>query len=434
MSKKEFDPVRQLALNTILKVEQGFPLQEILSASLSHSSLNQKQKNLCSDLVYGFFRSRIKLEFILQQFLSKFHKLPESMQILLELAIYSFLFQDSANIYVIADKTVDRIKKLYGINLSRVANASLRAILRSGDEINQWEWFLCKCNGNYWKAMASYWAMPEEIINLWRDAYGDDAAYNLIKRSSNRPWTGLQINMHHSEAEKIKMVFKQLTTQDVEFIGELGVAVAPGSLSKLDVNLTSWLQNGALKYQAAGSMLVLEKLNILEWQTPVWDCCAGAGGKSLTLLNAGINIKLVSDTSFKRLKTIKNNYSGDAVLANAAMPPLKKWQGNIIADVPCSGLGVLARRPDLRHNFKQRQQQDYSLHQLAILNGIMSTIDAGGKIAYITCTLNPAENELLIKKFLNMHSNAILERQWQTPFNHPWLEGMFGAVIKKDSL
>ena len=102
----------------------------------------------------------------------------------------------------------------------------------------------------------------------------------------------------------------------------------------------------------------------------------------------------------------------------------------MLVDAPCSGLGVLARRPDIRRR-PQQQAVDHELLQHKILERLVGLLHPGRELAYITCTLRVQENEKQIERVMRDHTDLRLCSQWQTPNEHPWLECMFGAVLRK---
>ena len=102
----------------------------------------------------------------------------------------------------------------------------------------------------------------------------------------------------------------------------------------------------------------------------------------------------------------------------------------MLVDAPCSGLGVLARRPDIRRR-PQQQAVDHELLQHKILERLVGLLQPGCELAYITCTLRVQENKKQIGRLMRDHTDLRLCSQWQTPNEHPWLEGMFGAVLRK---
>lgn len=222
-------------------------------------------------------------------------------------------------------------------------------------------------------------------------------------------------------------------------IGRWGLAFAPGQMPRavLGHELRHWQALGALSWQSPGSQTALLELGLDTWREPVWDACAGHGGKSMTLMEWGVPVGLCTDRSAARLRglpgqcAVLNLPRPVCCLADAARPPVRTWPGHILVDAPCSGLGVLARRPDIRRREPQHLAELQGL-QRAILGALAGYLQPGRELAYITCTLNPAENEQAVAWLLKSHKNLRMVRQWQTSHEHAWLEGMYGAVLRNE--
>ncbi len=203
--------------------------------------------------------------------------------------------------------------------------------------------------------------------------------------------------------------------------------------------LDAWHALGALSWQSAGTQCVMQQifcavpdLKLL----PFWDACAGQGGKTFWLLEHGIDVGLASDISPYRLHQLQASaqrlkHKVPVALMSATMPAFSAWQGNILLDVPCSGLGTLARRPEIRKRRNLATLSKLCELQKEMLKKAFSLLSVQGHVVYITCTLNPEENENLIQNFLQKEPCAKLCYAWQTPHEHPWLEGMFVSVVKK---
>lgn len=343
--------------------------------------------------------------------------------------------------------------------------------------------FLSKC---------IFYSIPLWIGEMWRAAYGEHAALALMQRSFERPWAALRINAQHADAPALYTALASphgaaaalpstiptpaasgldvlceasavnpedgagLSEGQADFtgknsilgvqdkrqapvgIGQWGLAFAPGTMPReaLGRDLREWIACGALSRQSAGSQQVLLALGLDRWNEPVWDACAGHGGKSAALMEWGVPVALCSDRSFARLRGLPAQCATLGLpvpphcLADAVVPPLRQWTGHILVDAPCSGLGVLARRPDIRRREPQHLAELEAL-QLNMLRTLAGLLQTGRELAYITCTLNPAENERAVRQLLESNSDLTLERQWQTEHSHPWLEGMFGAVLRR---
>lgn len=428
-----------LALEVIGLVDRGAHLQAALDKVVTHTGSRPCESAALADLVYGFFRHRLTLSWVLKRFLKNPEKLPPQMLLLLELALASLLYQDKKADFAVVSELVELVKKRFGKSLAGVANGVLRNLLRHSKEIQNLEWFQAEI-GDTLAGAAVYYGLPLVVARLWTGAYGLEAAFQLMARSAERPWKGVLLNSKSPLAAGIRSAFMQFDQGKVAPVGKWGFAIAPGLETGeiCGASLAELARAGNISLLAAGSQQVLWELGLHQWQRPVWDCCAGAGGKTNALLNMGVNVALASDVSAKRGATFKRlaaNRGGAAPVfcrMDVLRPALKRWQGDVVADVPCSGLGVLARRPDLRKiagNFSA-SLASHAETQRQILTGLLSMLEPGGRLAYVTCTLNPAENSENIDKVLRSFPTLTLEREWQTPHGHPWLEGMYGAVLR----
>ena len=326
-----------------------------------------------------------------------------------------------------------------------MVNGALRSIQRFGTAVDTPEFYVVDKEGavaDEWDGLCRYYSLPRWLGDLWHDAYGREAALCLMRRSFARPWSGVRVNARHEAAEDLLADLRRCAKEACgEPVGRWGVAFAPGGLPArvLGQSLSQWRASGALSLQSAGSQLAVQALELDRWNAPVWDACAGFGGKSAALLEQGINVTLCTDRSWSRLRHLPGvcrelRLPRPAVcLADACAPPLTSWNGHILLDAPCSGLGVLARRPDIR---KDSRRSPADLKQLEALQNRMllrlgALLQQGLELAYITCTLNPTENELAVSRLLAARPELALLRQWQTPHEHPWLEGMYGAVLRR---
>lgn len=411
----------QVAERVLEKVHSGMHVQAALNSALAR--IPAPDRPLVNELVYGSLRFHVLLEERLGRVLSRPHKLPAPMRRFLELALYSLLYQTSAPDYAILNETVALVKKQFGQKLANVCNASLRAILREKDSFPD----------------SRSLSLPPDLFDLWKNAYGEENALALGRRSLGRPFTCYRLNRARANSQGIMQ--ELLSLPAAVQIADDAVAFPPGMAPDLISSqpLKKLHEDGAMTLQAAGSLKVMRELGIYrDWQNaPIWDACAGSGGKTTALLEAGLNVKIASDISQKRLAHLKNEcgrlgVACPAILAcNAALPPIGIWNGNILADVPCSGTGVLGRRPDIKLRWSLDRTRQLALLQRQILKSFAVLLLPGRELCYITCALNPAENEQQIDFLLRENPDLKLVSSWLTPFDHPWLEGMFGARIAR---
>lgn len=163
----------------------------------------------------------------------------------------------------------------------------------------------------------------------------------------------------------------------------------------------------------------------------------GRGGKTLALMELGLPILAASDTYRPRLRGLRDDAKRlmlgipSLICASAAAPAIRGIPRTILLDVPCSGLGTLARHPDLRRLRTPGQIRELVQLQQAILDAAWEVLPSGGRIAYVTCTVNPEENETQIARFLQRHPGTRLDCQWESSPDRFGSDLMYGALVRK---
>jgi 16S rRNA (cytosine967-C5)-methyltransferase len=441
---------RLVAINTLLALEKGKQVQEALDTALRLASLSQQNTALCTEMVYGFLRAEIRINWVLQQVLPNMQHLPRAVQLALGLAVYSLLFLEKIPHYAVLDWTVGFVRQRFGAQLAGLGNAALRSVLRLLPQAQEQAWYMPQNQTGGKKArlrayrhgLALWYSLPDWIVDVWFSAYGEEAALALLQRSCARPWSALRVNRQHAHAAALLSALQAWASsnaQDCQPCAQAGFAFASGTAPQAlcGKSLAQWHEAGAIRWQAAGSQAVLEALGCHTWQEPVWDACAGQGGKSLFLLENSVPVRLASDVHAGRLRRVARECARLSLptpalcLANMGQAPVAQWQGNILLDVPCTGLGTIARRPDIKRHRSFAMLKELCAVQAQLLDEAWRVLLPQHELAYITCALDPQENEEQIAAFCQRHADAELCCTWQTPHTHPWLEGMYGARLVK---
>ena len=434
MQKRRQDG-RDLAVQVLLTLEgTQLPVQAVLNGMLACAGCDPPEAALCTELCYGALRMEIRLRWLLARYLKDFKALPPRMRCILLVAAYGLQFLGMAE-YAVVDWAVERVKRKHGQTLARVANACLRAICREGAAPQEYGYY--HSGGLDGEAqLALYYSLPLWIVRMWHEGYGADKAALLMAKSSARPAAGLRVNRLRPGWEALE---RQLEHAGAERLSGACFAAAPKLRARLEAqcSLKSLLSDGALSRQGPASLLALHALRPETWPDPVWDACAGQGTKSCALLELGKYVLIASDTHFSRLRRI----SGECrrlrlplpllARASALHPPLRFRPGTIVLDAPCSGLGVLAARPDIRRHRQAAQLKDLVHAQAAMLGAAYDELASGGHLVYITCTQNPAENEAQVRALLARHPGATLAVEWNSPAENRLLEGIYAALIVK---
>lgn len=435
-----------------------------------------RDRALATELTYGALRYERRLGWILGKCIPAPQKLPLPLRRILQAAVYALLFLERVPAHAVLHTAVSLASSLYGARLGGLVNGTLRSVQRLGEAPLSRAFYegkepvdffggsegACEAGTDEPEELAPaarFYGLPAALAVCLADEAGGapERVEALFLRSAQRPWHGWRINAAAARAGNLRSaaLSEACAGADaagpdreagghVRRVGEWGIAFAPGSQpERLDGRpLREWEAEGALSAQAAGSQAVLEELGLRDWireGLPVWDACAGQGGKGLALAEQGGHLLLCTDTSRARLERIARECRRLGLacpalaLADARFPVVRpgSWAGGIIADVPCSGLGVLARRPDIRRRPFAEMRRLVEV-QRDIAAALAACLAVGGELAYMTCTLRREENEEQVEQLLRLPGLRLECRcVWKTPWDHPWLEGMFGARLRR---
>jgi 16S rRNA (cytosine967-C5)-methyltransferase len=425
---------RDLAARVLHRLEgRRSPVQAELNTILAQAACRPADAALCSEICYGVLRMEIRLRWLLGRFLKAPDKLPPRMICILLVALYGLLFLDGMPSHAIVDWAVESVKRSHGLRLAGVANACLRSLCREGAGPLRYEYYHTTGQSER-EHQALYHALPGWILRLWHDGYGPEKAALLLAKSAARPVAGLRVNMMRPDWETVA---SRLENSGAVRLAPACFAVLPDLRAHVEeqCSLASFQAEGLLSRQGPASQLALHVLIPETWPEPLWDACAGQGAKSCAMLERGMDVCVASDTHLPRLRRIQGEChrlrlpQPWLVQASALAPPLRFEPGTIVLDVPCSGLGVLASRPDIRRHRQAGDMPMLMRNQAAMLDSAYAELGPGGHLAYITCTQNPGENEGQIRSFLQRHPGAKLEREWNSPAEDALLEGMYAALL-----
>ncbi len=426
MKKISLPGPRGLAFECVSRtLDGGADAQAVLDSVLSSSQLDQRDRGFITEILYGYLRMRIRLQKVLNCFLSRPDGLPAPIIRVLGMAAYEILHMD-VPAYASVDWGVDSAKRLSRGKLGGLANAVLRKVARLAEEGADEDFFRRNTSSEI-EFLSAYYSCPEWIVDMWLESYGPEQAELYLDAQICPPAAGFVLDTNDSKA---KSAAKRLMDEG-DFIEADGQAFA--FYSGQWPQAFKGLKSNVLARQSYAARQALSVLDPQDWPTPVWDGCSGRGGKSRFLNSKGISPIIASDPHEGRLAALKQEIPAlSAFRASAIRPPLaKKSIGTALLDVPCSGLGVLSRRPDTK--FKRSPEDvDSLIHlQSKILENSWKTIRKKGRLAYITCTLNPDENERQIAAFLSKHPNARLLKEWTTPPESELREFFYSALIEK---
>lgn len=412
-------PAREAALEALYRcLGSDTDIQGALDRAISSRNMDPRDVGLATELCYGYLRLKGRLEHILSRYLKDPSKLPPKMRLAMGVAAYELLHLERVPAYSTVNWAVDFAKTKPKARLTGLFNAVLRRVSELGDEIHEPDWYGEGATDT--ELLSRYYSCPEWIVELWINGYGQETARQYLEAQIQPPAIGLNI-YRHPDAD---VLYNELAGNP-EIMDIDGMSFALGAGAKLPK------ADPPMARQSFAARQAVEMLAPEEWPTPIWDACAGRGGKSRVLKELGIDDIFASDVHMGRLSALHQELPKvPAFAARADLEPPVRNAGTIMLDLPCSGLGVLSRRPDTKWRRSRRDVADLEHLQSRILNKTIQALKPGGVMAIITCTLNPDENEKQLERLLANHGNAKVTATWTTPPDSRLNEFFWGAVVR----
>uniref|UniRef100_I2PX70 tRNA/rRNA cytosine-C5-methylase n=1 Tax=Desulfovibrio sp. U5L TaxID=596152 RepID=I2PX70_9BACT len=413
----------------------GQDVQAALDTALAGAKgLDPRDRGLATELVYGYLRLCGRIDWILSRFLKKPEAVPLPVRRVLGLAVYEILYCSRVPAYASVDWAVSAVRRIAGKGLGGMANAVLRRVAADPKALDDPE-FYCPDRCGEATYLSRYYSCPEWIVGLWlRDFGPTDTRLYLAAQVEAAP-LGLRINRSRPDA---RALFDALAALPGVRLADFPTLAVPAGtdLSVAGVDLGAVLAEGRLSRQSAGAQQILTRLGLADWPEPVFDACAGRGGKTLFLAEAGKRV-FAGDMHATRLAGLRKETLRlglppvAAFRASATRMPLLSPPGTILLDAPCSGLGVLSRRPDAKWRREPEDLAGLVRLQGAMLEAAYAALPSGGRLVYVTCTVNPAENEQAIDRLGNRHRNLLLENEAPVAPDTALGEIFYGAVLRK---
>ncbi len=388
---------RQTAFEILNKIERDKSYSNLtLDSFLCSANLSGADNALVSALVYGVLERSISLDYCLSRHLKQpLKKLKPQVLTALRLGTYQLLFMDKIPVSAAVNESVTLVKKNGCAFASGLTNAVLRAVSNEGfvlpDETQKLKYYSVK------------YSFPENLVVLWIDSYGEENAVGIMSSCAGRPPLTIRVNTLKTSQEELTALLKKdgVTAEESTVVNALNLEKS-GSIEKL-----SSFEDGFFHVQDAASQLCAKALEAKPDET-VLDLCSAPGGKAFTCAQYMENRGriLACDIHSHRLALIKEGANrlginiidvlrSDASAFNKDMPQFDK----VLCDVPCSGLGIVRRKPEIRHKSLEEISALPEL-QFTILSNAARYLKKGGRLVYSTCSLNPAENERVCERFL----------------------------------
>jgi 16S rRNA (cytosine967-C5)-methyltransferase len=438
----QLPPARAAALDCLHAcLIEGRDLQAALDTALSADPLSDRDAALVTELAYGYCRLKGRIDALLDRFLDPARVLPEEARLALGLAAHEIVHLDRVPAYASVNWGVDWAKGYTRAHLSGLFNAVLRRVADMAEAARTVAPYKDGAKDEA-QVLARYYSCPEWIVRLWLKEYPKADAARFLKAQARPPAVGLAVDAEALGEQEALALSRRLGAHPACIGREgLGVALKPGTaLAEVTASLElSEAQRGAIFRQGFAARQALAALGPQRMKTPVWDACAGRGGKTRLLLEAGLAPVLASDTHPGRLRALARELApaieGGRLLAFRARAdepaPLSQPPATIVLDAPCTGLGTLSRRPDIKWKRNEADVANLAALQGRMLRRALEALAPGGTLAYLTCTLTPAENQRQVAALLAERPDASLAASWTTPPDVPAGEFFYCASLHK---
>ena len=398
---------RETALNVLIacRREDGWS-NGVLKELLQRDGLDRREAALCTRLCYGILQNRITLDFYLKQLLTgKLKDLHPALRDILHLGLYQLYKMDKIPESAAVNESVMLAKKYCRKqkNASGFVNAVLRNAVRRKEELKQP------------KTLEQRYSHPQKLIDLLKKSLGEEKIEPMLRANNEIPPTVVQVNTLKITTEEL---LEKLTQEGVEaqkhpWMPDCLVLSATGNLEHSPA-----FREGLYYVQDAAA-----KLSVLCAQLSrnarVLDCCSAPGGKSFAaaMTMEGTGEIISCDIYPHKAELIRNgaarldihNLTAMVHSATDFNPQWENAMDAVIADVPCSGYGIIRKKPDIRYKDPDKMKDLPSL-QKAILNNQARYVRPGGLLLYSTCTLLREENEDVVMQFLASHPEFYLEK------------------------
>ncbi|MCA0753944.1 16S rRNA (cytosine(967)-C(5))-methyltransferase RsmB [Paenibacillus sp. N4] len=408
---------RELAMDTLVKVTQTGAYSNLqLNRTLQEAQLQRADAGLVTELVYGTIQRQATLDYWLGRFVSKgIHKLEPWVHQLLRMSAYQLLYLDRIPAHAAVNEAVAIAKKRGHAGISGMVNGVLRSIDRNRAELT----VSGITDPDPAKQTALRHSYPEWLVRRWIEVYGAETAEAICEAGNDQPPASIRVNpLRTSRGELIERLRADGLDAEPSAAAPAGIIVRRGgNLTELD-----GFRDGLWTMQDISSMLVAEVV-APQPGMQVLDCCAAPGGKSTHLaelmggkgkvwandLHAHKRELIAAQSERLKLRNVEA-ITGDAMKLGERFKPGS--MDAVLLDAPCSGFGVIKRKPEIKWTKTAGDVTEIAALQQRLLDAVCGLVRPGGVLVYSTCTMEPAENEEQVARFLREHPEFELDAGW----------------------
>ncbi len=416
--------IREIAADTLVEIlEHGQFSHIYLKAVLDkYSFLEKPERAFINRLVNGTVERKIELDFIIDSFSkTKVKKMKPLIRTIMRMGVYEIFYMDSVPDSATCNEYVKLAKKRGFAGLSGFVNGVLRNVSRKKSEVKITD-------------MGIKYSMPDWIVDKWTADYGKEQTEAILKGFFEEEKLSIRVNQKIDEVELAKGLANSGITYEKADLPYAGYICGYDSINDIPA-----FKEGLFYIQDYSSQLVAH-LAQPKSSDNIIDVCAAPGGKALHFGEiAAEGHVLARDLTDAKINLINENISRTGATnvtaerwdATVFDPASENKYDVVIADLPCSGLGIIRKKPDIKYNQTVESLQELSALQAQILENVCRYVKNGGTLCYSTCTINKDENDLQVENFLRTHSEFKMTECSQL-FPDKDHDGFFICVMKKN--
>ena len=397
--------VREIAYKVLLDIEKNKNYSNMaINKHFKDVKMSNQDRGLATEIIYGVIENKYYIDYMIDKLSKvKTNKMEIYVKTLLRMGIYQIMFLNSISDYAAVNETVNLAKKKNS-KVSGFINGILRNVIRQKEEIGKVK---TKDDVDYLSIKYSY---DKWMIRNWMIHFGKEFTEELLEANNERPNIYLRTNtLKITRDELIEKLEKQnIKAEKVNVVEE---AIKVEHLKDIENN--SLYKEGLFTVQDVSSMLVGKVMNPKE-NSLVLDVCSAPGGKTThmaTLMNntGQVVSRDIYDHKLKLIKAASKRLG----LTNVDVEEFDGMKLDresigkfdyVLADVPCSGLGIIRRKPEIKYKEKEEFRQLPPI-QKKILENASKYVKVGGTLIYSTCTIQDSENIDVVNEFLQKNKN-----------------------------
>ncbi len=409
--KSKLNWVRYLAVRILSRYERSDSyLDKLLANELKNNELTQQDKALLTELINGVVRWKLKLDWALTGFYNgDYQKCLNFVKNAMRVGLYQIMFLEKIPAYAAIDESVEIVKQIQGERTAGMVNAVLRNLHRNLDKIRYPD-----REEDLVYYLATVHSHPKWMVKRWLERFSELETEKLLIANNQRPYIPIRVNLLNSSIDKIKYLLDKNNVEYLQYEHLLQTFLLKNP--KFDITSTEMFQNGEITIQDPSASLAVMLAN----PTPgykVLDIAAAPGGKSFFLAelmrNKG-NILAIEKYSSK-IKSINEGNQRlklpiiETLVEDARKLRLHEKVDLIFADLPCSGLGTLRKKPDIKWKRDTDDIPKIVELQKEIISNAIRFMGKGSVLIYSTCTIEPEENQEVVYWLLDNYKDLQID-------------------------